>query len=61
MRFSHGRKTKNGENSISAMAETEIMPQKRLSKPLEMGKMLQKRFSNPLEAERQMLQLNSHE
>ena len=29
------------------MAETEIMPQKR--------------FPNPLEAERQMLQLNSHE
>ncbi|MFC2773224.1 MAG: hypothetical protein ACFN4W_03285 [Segatella oris] len=43
------------------MAETEKMPQKRLSNPLEMGKKLQKRFSNPLEAERQMLQLNSHE
>lgn len=47
MRFGHGRKTRNGENSILATAETEIMPQKR--------------FSNLLEAERQMLQLNSHE
>lgn len=61
MRFGHGRKTRNGENSISAMAETEIMSQKRFSNPLEMGKKLQKRFSNLLEAERQMLQLNSHE
>ena len=61
MRFGHGRKTRNGENCISAMAETEIMPQKRFSNPLEMGKKLQKRLSNPLEAERQMLQLNSHE
>ena len=55
MRFGHGRKTKNGENSISATAETEIMPQKRFPNPLEMGKKPQKRFSNPLEAERQML------
>ena len=61
MRFGHGRKTRNGENSISATAETEKMPQKRFSNPLEMGKKLQKRFSNPLGAERQMLQLNSHE
>ena len=61
MRFGHGRKTRNGKNCISATAETEIMPQKRFPNPLEMGKMLQKRLSNPLEAERQMLQLNSHE
>ncbi len=61
MRFGHGRKTRNGENCISATAEAEKMPQKRFSNPLEMGKKLQKRFSNPLEAERQMLQLNSHE
>ncbi len=61
MRFGHGRKTRNGENSILAVAETEKMPQKRFSNPLEMGKKLQKRFSNLLEAERQMLQLNSHE
>ena len=61
MRFGHGRKTRNGKNSILAVAETEKMPQKRFSNPLEMGKKLQKRFSNPLEAERQMLQLNSHE
>lgn len=47
MRFGHGRKTRNGKNCISATAEAEKMPQKR--------------FSNPLEAERQMLQLNSHE
>ena len=50
MRFGHGRKTKNGENCISAMAEAEKMPQKRFSNPLEMGKKLQKRLSNPLEA-----------
>ncbi len=61
MRFGHGRKTRNGENSISATAEAEKMPQKRFSNPLKMGKKLQKQFSNPLEAERQMLQLNSHE
>ncbi|EFB31385.1 hypothetical protein HMPREF0971_02233 [Segatella oris F0302] len=30
-------------------------------KSLLLEKMLQKRFFNPLEAERQMLQLNSHE
>ena len=74
-RFGHGRKAKNDENCISATAETEIMPQKwfpnplemgkkpqkRFSNPLEMGKEPQKRLSNPLEAERQMLQLNSHE
>ena len=52
MRFGHGRKTKNGENSVSATAEAEKMPQKRLSNPLEMGKKLQKRFYDPLEAER---------
>ena len=50
MRFGHGRKTRNGKNCISAMAETEIMPQKRFSNPLEMGKEPQKRFFNPLEA-----------
>ena len=61
MRFGHDRKTRNGKNCISATAEAEKMPQKRFSNPLEMGKMPQKRFSNPLEAERQMLQLNSHE
>ena len=49
MRFGHGRKTRNGKNSISATAEAEKMPQKRLSNPLEMGKKLQKRFSNLLE------------
>ena len=75
MRFGHGRKTKNGENSISATAETEIMPQKRFSNPLEMGKMPQNGFPIPWKwgksfkngfptswkQERQMLQLNSHE
>lgn len=61
MRFGHDRKTRNGKNCISATAEAEKMPQKRFSNPLEMGKKLQKRLSNPLEAERQMLQLNSHE
>lgn len=47
MRFGRGRKTKNGENSISATAETEIMPQKRLSNPLEMGKSLKNGFPTP--------------
>lgn len=50
MRFGHGRKTRNGKNSISATAEAEKMPQKRFSNPLEMGEKLQKRLSNLLEA-----------
>ena len=72
MRFGHGRKTKNGENSISATAETEIMPQNGFPTPWKWGKGLKtafqplgngekasKRLSNPLEAGRWMLKLNS--
>ena len=44
MRFGHGRKTRNGKNSISATAEAEKMPQKRFSNPLEMGKSLKTVF-----------------
>ena len=61
-RFGHGRKTKNGENCISATAETEKMSQngfptpwkweKRLKtvfQPLGNGNNASKRLSNPLE------------
>ena len=47
MRFGHGRKTKNGENCISATAEAEKMPQKRFSNPLEMGKSFKNGFLTP--------------
>ena len=62
MRFGHGRKTKNDENCISAMAETEKTPQngfptpwkwekilKTAFQPLGNGRNASKRFSNPLE------------
>ena len=62
MRFGHGRKTKNGENCISATAETEKMPQndfptpwkwgkcqKMVFQPLGNGENARKRLSNPLE------------
>lgn len=61
MRFGHGRKTRNGKNCISATAEAEKMPQKRLSNPLEMGKSFKNGFPTSWKQERQMLQLNSHE
>ena len=62
MRFGHGRKTKNDENCISAMAETEKTPQngfptpwkwekylKTAFQPLGNGRNASKRLSNPLE------------
>ena len=65
MRFGHGRKTKNGENCISATAETEKMPQndfptpwkwgkcqKMVFQPLGNGENARKRLSNPLEMEK---------
>ena len=75
MRFGHGRKTRNGENCISATAEAEKTPQKRFSNPLEMGKKPQNGFPIPWKwgksfkngfptswkQERQMFQLNSYE
>ena len=47
MRFGHGRKTKNGENSISATAETEIMPQNGFPTPWKWGKCLKNGFLTP--------------
>ena len=47
MRFGHGRKTKNGENSISATAETEIMPQNGFPTPWKWGKSLKNGFLTP--------------
>ncbi|OFP33067.1 hypothetical protein HMPREF2992_01430 [Prevotella sp. HMSC069G02] len=46
--FGHGRKTRNGKNSVSAAAETEIMPQKRFSQPLGKGKNASKTVLRPL-------------
>jgi len=43
-RFGHGRKTKNGENSISATAETEIMSQNGFPTPWKWGKSLKTVF-----------------
>ena len=65
MCFGHGRKTKNDENCISAMAETEKLPQrgfptpwkwkKRLKtafQPLGNGRNASQQLSNPLEMEK---------
>lgn len=47
MRFGHGRKTKNGENSISAMVETEIMPQNGFPTPWKREKSFKNGFTTP--------------
>jgi len=47
MRFGHGRKTKNGENYISATAETEKTPQNGFPTPW-MRRKLKKMAFQPL-------------
>ncbi len=44
MRFGHGRKTKNGENCISATAETEKMPENGFPTPWKWKKRLKTAF-----------------
>ena len=44
MRFGHGRKTKNGENCISATAETEKTPQNGFPTPWKWEKCLKTAF-----------------
>ena len=47
MRFGHGRKTKNGENCISATAETEKQPQNSSPTPWKWKKTLKIAFPTP--------------
>lgn len=54
MRFGHGRKTKNDENCISAMAETEKTPQKGFPTPWKWEKYLKTAFQ-PLGNEKKRL------
>ena len=51
MRFGHGRKTKNGENCISATAETEKTPQTGFPTPW-MSRKQEKWLSNPLDEQK---------